>query len=89
MSAAHGGPRVTWYTKPNCGLCDDAWPHVARSARFLRIGVDRVDVAEDAGLRSRYGRRLPVLAVGDAVLAEGVISRGEAWRAMLRLRFGR
>lgn len=81
--------RLTWFTKANCGLCDEAWPHVARAAQVLRLEVEQVDVLGDPSLQRAYGRRLPVLARGDEVLAEGAITRGEAWRALLRARFGR
>ncbi len=81
--------RLTWFTKPNCGLCDAAWPYVAHAAQVLRLDVEQVDVLGDPVLQRAYGQRLPVLARGDDVLAEGAITRGEAWRALLRARLGR
>lgn len=84
MSGASGIRRLTWYTKPNCSLCEEAWPHVTAAARALRLEVTSVDVTTDPALQARYGHRLPVLARGDHVLAEGRIGRLDAWGAVLR-----
>lgn len=88
MTAESGTRRLTWYTKPNCGLCEAAWPHVAAASRALRIEVRAVDVTGDEELQTSYGARLPVLACGERVLAEGRISRGAAWWAVVRGRLG-
>ncbi len=86
MNAASSSGRLAWYTKPNCGLCDDAWPHVRRASRILRLPVDVVDISGNRKLVAAFGTRLPVLANGERVLAEGVISGYQAWRAMVRVR---
>ena len=82
-------PALMWYTKPNCGLCDAAWPHVARSSRLLRLDVTPVDVSDDPDLRARFGLRIPVLARGDDVLAEGAMSAWNVWRTVMRVRLRR
>lgn len=89
MTGTSSTRSLAWYTKPDCGLCERAWPHVRRAARLLRLTIHQVDVAGNAELMARYGLRLPVLAAGDEVLAEGAISRREAWSALLRHRLGR
>ncbi len=89
MSGAADLRRLTWYTKPDCGLCDEAWPHVAAAAATLRIEIAAVDVIGDTELEAKYGHRLPVLAIGDQVLAEGRIGRLDAWGAVLRGRLRR
>jgi hypothetical protein len=84
-----GGVRLTWYTKTNCGLCDEAWPHLRRAATVLRLDVTQVDIATDPALEARFGTQVPVLAHQDEVLAEGAMTRWDVWRSVLSVRFRR
>lgn len=64
-------PTLTIYRRPGCHLCDDAEAllrdELAIRARSGLPGVTlaHADVSEDPGLDARYGRRLPVFAIGD------------------------
>jgi glutaredoxin len=55
---------VTLYTKPECGLCDDAKVVLERVRARRPFSLEEVDVSADPDLLSRYGERLPVVAVG-------------------------
>lgn len=64
-------PTLTVYRRPACHLCDDAEillrDELAIRARagLPRIDVERVDISTDPELEARYGRRVPVFAIGD------------------------
>lgn len=59
------------YRRQGCHLCDDAElllrDELAQRARagLPPIEVERVDIAADPDLESRYRRRIPVFAIGD------------------------
>jgi hypothetical protein len=63
-------PTLTIYRRPQCRLCDDA-EILVRDELAIRvraghppINVARVDISGDEALEGRYGRRIPVLAIG-------------------------
>ena len=53
--------------RSDCSLCDAAWAELdeflGRDAaeRGARVGVERIDLADHAGLESAYGRLVPVI----------------------------
>jgi glutaredoxin len=72
MSDLHERPTLTVYRRPGCHLCDDA-EQLLRDELAIRaraglapITVIRVDISGDADLQARYGRHIPVFAVGGA-----------------------
>jgi glutaredoxin len=56
-------PRVTVYTRTDCGLCVKAEAEVARICADLGVGWTAVDVDTDPELRAEYGDRVPVIEV--------------------------
>lgn len=71
MNDPSARPTLTVYRRPGCHLCDDA-ELLLRDELALRaraglgaVNVSRVDVSSDAALQARYGRRVPVFAVGE------------------------
>ena len=83
-------PRLTVYTRANCGLCHRAEALIAREAR--RADVVRVDVDTDPVLARRYGVRVPVVVVDGVEVAELEVRPGEvraAVRRAVRARRGR
>ncbi|MGH3587517.1 MAG: glutaredoxin family protein [Pseudonocardia sp.] len=56
-------PRVTLYTRVDCGLCATAQEDVARICADLGVGWAAVDVDGDPELRAEYGDRVPVIEV--------------------------
>ncbi|MDJ0924936.1 MAG: glutaredoxin family protein [Acidimicrobiia bacterium] len=76
--------RVMFLTRPGCGLCDEALPVVKRATRRLGVELVTVDITADSNLEAEFDLRIPVILDRKGrVLAEGRISRGEAWRAAL------
>jgi hypothetical protein len=64
-------PVLTIYRRPGCHLCDDAEillrDELAMRARagLPGVSVTHVDISGDADLEERYGRHIPVFAIGD------------------------
>jgi glutaredoxin len=56
-------PRVTVYTRADCGLCEKAEAEVARICADVGAGWTTVDVDSDPELRAEYGDRVPVIEV--------------------------
>ena len=75
---------VTLYGKPGCCLCDEA----REAIRSVRLDSDfelrEVDVSLDPALHSRYGERIPVVAIDGEEAFELRLDPG-----LLRDRLGR
>ncbi|TQM35443.1 glutaredoxin family protein [Pseudonocardia cypriaca] len=56
-------PRVTVYTRSDCGLCEKAEAEVARICADVGAGWTTVDIDADPELRAEYGDRVPVIEV--------------------------
>ena len=56
-------PRVTFYSRPGCHLCDDAREVVARVCDDLGETWAEVDIESDADLEDRFGEEIPVTFV--------------------------
>jgi glutaredoxin len=69
-------PTVTIYGKPGCHLCDEARAVVHAVTARRGVGVEEVDVSLDPELNSRYGERIPVVAVDGEVLFEYFVDAG-------------
>ncbi|THF88826.1 glutaredoxin family protein [Deinococcus sp. KSM4-11] len=76
-----GLPELTLYTRVGCHLCELAVEHL----RALEFAYRPVDVDMDADLKARYGDDVPVLALGDRVLARGVLGRSRLGMVKLTL----
>jgi hypothetical protein len=63
-------------------------PRVIKSARWLRLGVEVVDIATDTKLEAEYHVRIPVvLDRRGRVLVEGRISQWDALKAAVSALF--
>ena len=56
-------PRITFYTRPGCHLCDDARVVVERVCAELGETYNEVDVDADGDLADRFGDEVPVTFV--------------------------
>jgi hypothetical protein len=67
---------VSFFTKPGCALCDEAWPWVERLAKQHRASVERIDI-EAAGGETYYSYRyrIPVVVWRGVELGWGRISQ--------------
>jgi glutaredoxin len=55
--------QVTLYGKPGCHLCDEARQVVLAARNERGFDLREVDVSLDPVLYSRYGERIPVVAI--------------------------
>ena len=57
--------------RSDCSLCDAAWAELEEflgreaAEHGTRIGVERIDLADHAGLEAQYGRLVPVITWRD------------------------
>lgn len=56
-------PRVVFYTRAGCHLCEDAWEVVTRVCAELGEQATAVDIDADPALVERYGEEVPVTLV--------------------------
>ncbi len=78
----HRGPplRVSLLEKDECGLCAETHRALRRVALDMPLAIERVDIARDPAVESRYALRVPVLLVAGqeldaAGLADAAIAR--------------
>lgn len=65
---------MTFLTREDCHLCDDARKVLQAITKDVGLQVKEVDVDSDEELKNLYGLRVPVvLASHDRVIAEGII----------------
>lgn len=60
------------YSRPGCHLCHEMKILVERVVRDAQVAarIEEVNVADDAGLETRYGLELPVLLVNGRKVAK-------------------
>lgn len=75
---------LTCYGKAECSLCDKAKGPIDRLVRASggRLAAEWVDILADPALAARWGERIPVICLGEAVLAEGKVSELRLRRAL-------
>lgn len=75
---------LTCYGKADCSLCDKAKGPVARIVRDSggRVLAEWRDIGDEPNALARWGERIPVICLGDAVLAEGKVSELRLRRAL-------
>jgi hypothetical protein len=78
---------VTFYTRRQCGLCDEALTELRALRDDLRFELRERDIDADAALRARFTDVVPVVAVGDRIIAQGPIDPA-ALRAQLEAALG-
>jgi Glutaredoxin-like domain (DUF836) len=68
---------VTLYRRRECGLCDDALFELRQLSSELRFTLVERDIDGDAELRTRYNDIIPVVAIGESLIAQAPIDLGE------------
>ena len=61
---------MTLYSRPGCGLCDEALKVVQRVRERTAFHLEEVDISGDDALEMEYGVRIPVVAVDGEELFE-------------------
>lgn len=54
---------VTFYTKPNCPLCDHALEEIERARRQCAFDLVEINILTDLATYERYKHAIPVVAV--------------------------
>jgi hypothetical protein len=55
--------RVLLYSRPGCGLCDEARAVILAERERTPFAFEEVDVSGDDGLEIEYGIRIPVVLI--------------------------
>ena len=70
-------PTLILYTKPDCGLCDEAQDAIERVRARVPFDLRVVDISVDDTLVERYGTRIPVVLVDGEEAFEYEVDEGE------------
>ena len=57
------GVRVLLYSRPGCGLCDEAREVILAERKRTAFPFDEIDISGDDALELEYGIRIPVVLV--------------------------
>jgi thioredoxin reductase (NADPH) len=66
-------PEVTLYTRQLCGLCDDAAKELHALSRELAFSLVELDIDDDPELQARFNETVPVVAIGERIIAQAPI----------------
>ncbi len=58
-----GRIQVTFYTRRDCCLCDEAKGLVQRVTRMYAVDLAEVDIDQDPDLQARFDQEVPVLFI--------------------------
>ena len=61
---------MTLYSRPGCGLCDEARAVVLSVGARADFDLEEIDISDDDALELEYGIRIPVVAVDGEELFE-------------------
>ncbi len=56
-------PRVTFYTRSGCCLCEDALQVLQKARRRVEFNIEKVDIDQHPEMRSLYNDEVPVIAI--------------------------
>ena len=78
-------PQVTLYTRQDCHLCDDAAEMLADLAAELRFTVTAIDIDidTDAAFLAKYNDVVPVIVVGEEIVAAAPVDRDTLREALV------
>ena len=74
-------PRVTFYTKAGCHLCEEARDMLDDIAALTAFELTEIDIRSNNKLFELYRYRIPVIIVDDDTILEGRIEYRELARA--------
>ena len=74
--------KVTLYSKLDCPLCDEAREALERARTRSAFELAEIDITSTPELRSRYGERIPVIAVDGEELFDFVVDEAELERRL-------
>jgi len=68
---------LTFYTKPNCPLCEEAEELLEEMKALESIVVRKIDITKDIMIYEKYKHRIPVIKFSQGLELSGRIERGE------------
>jgi glutaredoxin len=74
-------PRVTFYTRASCHLCEEARDMLDDIAALTTFELTEIDIRSDNKLFEQYRYRIPVIIVDNDTILEGRIEYRELARA--------
>jgi glutaredoxin len=74
-------PKVTFYTKAGCHLCEDARDMLDEIASQTPFELTEIDIRSDLALFEQYRYRIPVVVLNETVAAEGRIEYSDLTKA--------
>ncbi len=78
-------PKVTLFSKNDCGLCREAESLLRRLASKRRFDIEVVDIEGDIELNRRYWLRIPVIAIAGEEVAAAPIDEQALKKSLSRL----
>lgn len=77
-------PTVLMYSRPGCGLCDEARAVILAERARTPFAFEEVDVSGDDALELAFGLRIPVVLVDGEELFEIAVDPARFRRALRR-----
>jgi glutaredoxin len=74
-------PKVRFYTKAGCHLCEDARDMLDDIAAQIPFELTEIDIRRDMSIFEQYRYRIPVVAINETVVAEGRIEYSDLTKA--------
>jgi glutaredoxin len=74
-------PKVTFYTKAGCHLCEDARDMLDDIAAQIPFELTEIDIRKDMTIFEQYRYRIPVVIINETVVAEGRIEYSDLTKA--------
>jgi hypothetical protein len=81
-------PRVRFYSRRGCHLCEEAKAEIARAGCGGLFLLEEIDIDGDPELTRRYGWDIPVIEIGGAVVFKHRLTAEEFRREIERARLG-
>jgi thioredoxin reductase (NADPH) len=77
-------PEVLLYTRSECGLCDDAAAILRTLQAEFAFTTRVIDIDADPALRARFHDTIPVIVVGETIVAQAPIDPAALRKALSR-----
>ena len=75
-------PKVTFYTKAGCHLCDVAREVLDEVATHVEYELTEIDIRTNPAVFETYRYRIPVILINEQVVAEGRVEYEEVAQAL-------
>lgn len=70
------------FTRRGCHLCEDMEQAIAELATELNFEIDIIPIDNSAKLEKDYGKRVPVLMLGDVMICEYFLDKAALIQAL-------